>query len=147
MNTQKNNLINKISLKAVTLNSLRAMIESLNKTGINDFQALILTPFGFITGDISVELSNKENYITYSEDKTNYTIDISYVNEMKQNYISKYKKKNPEICFVDNPTFLNLKNVTFYKDDFKTPILTINQYLIFVDQIIGFSLIPRDFDK
>ncbi|HBA03633.1 MAG TPA: hypothetical protein DCW51_06610 [Clostridium sp.] len=61
-----------------------------------------------------------------------------------------YESTAPDIKPRDNGTFLNLKNVTIYSnglnDSIATPAVKMDEFVIFVDQIIGFSLISRNVD-
>jgi len=137
-----NCLKDRISFKSVTLHSLNTIIEHCNENG-NDFQILLLTPYGFIKGDIS-DFGNKENFVSKTNVENKFDIDFSYIINSRDDYMSELEKDNPNIKPIDNGAVLNLKNVTIYKNDLANPVLTINQYMVFVDQIIGFYPIYRN---
>jgi hypothetical protein len=139
-----NCMIDRFSIKALTVSALDAIIEVTNKSdSSNDYQILLLTPLGFIKGDIC-DIANSDNFITKNESLNNFKIDISYAITQRYKNISILEEENPNIKPIDNGATLNLKNVTIYKENLNNPILSIDQMLIFVDQIISFSMIPRN---
>lgn len=142
-NKLPNCLNDRFSLKSITLQSLSVMLDYFNKDNNNDLQVLLLTPFGFIKGDIC-PVNNGESFITEGASENQFTVDFSYVVKSRTDVVFSLEEDNPNIKPVDNAAVLNLKNVTIYKDNLNNPILTTNQYLVFVDQIIGFSPVPRE---
>lgn len=144
INSIPNCMNDRFSIKALTISSLNGIIEVAKKTdSSNDYQILLLTPLGFIKGDIC-NIANSDNFITKNESLNNFKIDISYAITQRNKSISILEEENPNIKPIDNGATLNLKNVTIYKENFINPILSIDQMLIFVDQIISFSMIPRN---
>ncbi len=75
---------------------------------------------------------------------SNVNVDFSYIVKMKNERLLKFEEENPNLNVCDNGAILNLKNVSVYKDNLNDPVLITEQMLVFADQIIGFSAIPRN---
>jgi hypothetical protein len=134
----------RFSTKSITIASLDGIIKLAKETDpSNDYQILLLTALGFIKGDIC-DVATDDNFITKRESLNSYKMDISYAIKQRNRSIDSLEEENPNIKPIDNGATLNLKNVTVYKEDFNNPILSIDQMLIFADQIISFSMISRN---
>lgn len=144
LNIQKPECIkNNISLKVLTINQLGILANFFKENNYADYQVLLLTPFGFIKGDIE-NLATNQNFITETDSPNKYNIDISVVYQFRNDTLIELEKDNKTLNVIDNGALINLKNVTIYKDNLNVPILTTNQMILFVDQIISFSLFPRN---
>lgn len=136
------------SSKFLTLATLGNINEFLKDNGA-DFQALILTPYGFITCDLELEKTS-DTPLRKTETKNNYTLDLTCLRSLVNESMVDYESTAPDIKPRDNGTFLNLKNVTIYSnglnDSIATPAVKMDEFVIFVDHIIGFSLISRNVD-
>jgi len=146
-NCMKNNL----SIKAIDLQALNGIIKIFNEQNDkNDFQILLHTTYGFIKCDIC-DIAKEDNAITIVENPNTineenskmFTVDFSYLAKIRNDTLLEYEKENPEIKPCDNGHILSLKNVSLYKDNLDSPVFSINQMVVFLDQIIGFSPIPR----
>ncbi|OLN21619.1 hypothetical protein BTO30_14150 [Domibacillus antri] len=146
MDSNQTNKINRVSLKAMTIHSLQIMIDQFKELSPNnDFQILLLTPFGFIAGDLEA-LASTEEMLSPNEN-SNFNFDVSAVVTTRNEFVNKMKDENPAVEVIDNGAALNFKNVRVFKDQLCEPILNMNQMLVFADQIISFSIVPRDFDQ
>ncbi len=132
------------SLKATTINSLGLLAKYFNENeNGNDYQILLLTPYGFIKGDIE-NIASHDNFITKTDIPNKYDVDLSIVYQYRNDALKDAEKDKENINLIDNGAIINLKNVTVYKDNLKEPILTTNQMIVFADQIVSFSLCPRN---
>lgn len=144
MSEKLENKFNRISLKSYTVNQVGLLTEQLKKMGDNDFQVLLLTAYGFIKGDLS-KISSEESVITaQSEQENRASVDLSSLISMRENLIDEIKSEEPDLEIVDNGATLNLENVEIYKDQFENPVFKTNQMLVFANDVISVSLIPRD---
>ena len=134
----------RISLKSMTINQLSVLTEQFKELDDkNDFQVLLLTPFGFIKGDLH-EIASEEELIQKNPDQENqFSVDLSALITLRSNHIRKLEEEVSELKIVDNGAALNLKNVEVYKDLSQGPIMNTNQLIVFADQVISFSLTPR----
>ncbi|AUM96139.1 MULTISPECIES: hypothetical protein [Clostridium] len=141
---------NNLSVKSMDIQLFNGIITYFNNEhDNNDFQILLHTTYGFIKCDIC-DIAESDDFITSGENSTNsnsenLNVDFSYIVKIKNERLLEFEKENPNLNVCDNGAILNLKNVSIYKDDLKNPILTTNQMLVFLDQIIGFSAIPRNY--
>lgn len=144
MSEQQPSKINRISLKSLTINQIGLLAEQIKEMGDRDYQVLLLTPYGFIKGDL-LENASMEKVITSDPDQANQaSIDLSAFTSMRAEHVNELKEENPDLEIVDNGATLNLKNVEVYKDQISDPVLTLSQMLVFANEVIGVSLIPRD---
>lgn len=134
-----------LSLKKLTLHNLDILAKVINDNE-NDVQVLLLTPFGFIKGDIA-DVATKATYLSNTEDSKVVSVDISYAIEMRNETIIDWESNGDILTPFDNGAAINLKNVSVYKDNLTNPVITTNQMVVFVDQVISFSLIPRNHDQ
>lgn len=137
------------SNKAMTIYQLKTLVEFFNeKDEKNDFQILLITPFGFIKGDLEEINENKDDFISLKQkspdtpDTYSYDVDISYLIKLRSEHLSELQSEK-EVVIVDNGATLNFRNVEVYKDNLSNPIATFEQMLVFADQIISFSIVPR----
>lgn len=145
MTTTHQNKFNRLSLKAMTINQLQVLIEKVKEIGSpDDFQVLLLTPYGFIKGDLVAFAPQKELFNTISEQPIKMEVDLSSLVSIRGNAVNKLKEENPKLEIVDNGAVLNMKNVEIYKDQIIEPVIKMNQMIVFADQVISFSLIPKD---
>lgn len=147
MSAEKENKVsnlfkNSISVKKTTLDSLDILIKYA-KSHNKDYQALLLTPFGFIQGDIT-ENATKDTFITIDENTNSSIVDISFILQTTNESISALESENPELKVIDDGFTINLKNVTIFKNNFQQPMVSLDQMVVFVDQIVSFTLVPRD---
>lgn len=142
-----NSLKETYSSKTIAIFTLESIRKVLNDNNTN-CQILLLTSYGFIKCDIDFENESDSPLRKINDNAENtYALDLSCILKYTNESICEYEKENPSIKSRDNGTFLNLKNVTIYSnglnDSIATPAVKINEFVIFVDQIIGFSLVPR----
>ncbi|SFL80888.1 hypothetical protein [Salibacterium qingdaonense] len=132
-----------LSAKFITVNQLEIVINQLKEIGDdNDFQVLLMTPFGFLKGDIE-DITDKDGFMVDSPDNPDaMRIDLSYLVKMKNDFLKDPENQHIEITNDDGT--LNLVNVEIYKDTFLNPIATLPQMLVFVDQIISCAIVPRE---
>ncbi|NFO72181.1 hypothetical protein FDC51_18905 [Clostridium botulinum] len=143
-NCVKNNL----SVKFIDIQLFNGMITYFNtQHENNDFQILLHTTYGFIKCDIC-NADPSDNFITpknpMDPNSSNVNVDFSYIVKIKNERLLKFEEENPNLNVCDNGAILNLKNVSVYKDNLNDPVLITEQMLVFADQIIGFSAIPRN---
>lgn len=138
----------RFSNKFTSIHNLNVLVELLKKENVdNDYQILLLTPYGFIKGDLE-EISDKDSFVTIASEQENnpysttLTIDLSYLVKLRAESLKKLQEEK-DVEIIDNGGTLNFRNVEIYKDNLIEPIAKLSQMLVFVDQIISFSLIPR----
>ena len=136
----------KFSSKAITIHQLNFLVKYFReKDESNDFQLLLLTPFGFIKGDLE-EIIGEENFFSENENLPGtYKVDLSYAVTLRRQFFEKLEAEE-SIEIVDNGAILNFKNAQVFTDNLSQPIATFDQHLVFADQIISFSIVPRQID-
>lgn len=150
-NSLPNCMENYLSIKTLDLHAFRVIIKQFNEVGNNDLQVLLHTTYGFIKCDIC-DIAETDNFITAVENSESisnenlktYNVDFSYIVRLRNNQLLELEKENPDLKPCDNGSILSLKNVSIYKDNLISPVLNTNQMIVFLDQIIGFSAIPRN---
>lgn len=151
-NSLPNCMKNNLSIKAIDLHIFKGMIKHFNgEHDNNDFQILLHTTYGFIKCDIC-DIVQNDDFITVvenpeiinAENSKTINVDFSYIARVRNNQLLEFEKENPELKPCDNGSILNLRNVSIYKDNLISPILNTDQMIVFLDQIIGFSAIPRN---
>ncbi|MCY7485781.1 hypothetical protein [Paenibacillus alvei] len=133
------------SSKGTTLMCLKGITDVINKNyPDSEKQVLLLTPYGFIKGDLHDNNDDTEKLLSKTDDDK-YCLDLSVVTRYKKDALENAEKENgSNISVVGDGSTLNLKNVTVYKDDLRNPVLNIDQLIVFADQVISFSLVPKD---
>lgn len=140
-----NSLKETYSCKGCTLITLESIKQTLNTDhGVNS-QVLLLTSYGFIKCDIDFETSSKSP-IKESNIENKGGLDLTCISNFRNILINNLEEETPGIQSKDNGAILNLKNVTIFSSGLSStlahPTVTIDEFVIFADQIIGFSLIP-----
>jgi hypothetical protein len=132
------------SSKALSIHQLDALIKHFKELdNKNDFQILIMTPYGFIKGDLEAISDGETKFVTENQDNPGtFKVDLSHLLKMRNEHLVKLED-DEKIVIVDNGATLNFRNVEIYKDDFVDPIVNLEQMLVFADQIISFSIVPR----
>lgn len=134
------------SYKGATLITLETIKQTLNDKYDSDKQILLLTSYGFIKCDIDLDNSSESPFKETNIENT-YALDLTCLNNFRNAFINKLEEDTPNIKPRDNGAILNLKNVTIYSNGLSTvpahPTVTLDEFVIFADQITGFSLIPR----
>ncbi|WP_459480605.1 hypothetical protein [Clostridium saccharoperbutylacetonicum] len=147
--TIPNSLNNTYSYKETTLITLESIKQVLNNKYEHDKQILLLTSCGFIKCDIDLDTTSEAPF-KETNIKNQYKLDLTCINNFRNAFINKLEEETPNIKICDNGAILNLKNVTIYSgalSDTLTSTVKLDELIIFVDQITGFSLIPRTIDK
>jgi len=133
------------SRKIITLLALESIKEALSENN-SDTQVLLLTSYGFIKCDIDFE-NNSKTILKETDIEGKYELDLTSITNLRNSLVDNIKSENPNIKTQDNGAILYLKNVTIYSNGLSTapghPSVNIDQFVIFADQITGFSLIPR----
>jgi len=135
---------NRVSLKSMTLSALNSCISVLNDLAEqNNLRVVLLTPSGIIKGKIVpvVEIVEGNEFLKQiSPENSSFEADISFVYALRQKTLIEWEKENPNLQVVDNGAFINLKDVELTSPS--TPGIKNNfsQLIVFVDQIVGFSL-------
>lgn len=127
-----------VSLKKIAMNLFNKMIEVLikNVKDLESASALLLTGNGLILGDFIKE--GKKPI-----DKKTKKLEISYINEIYNKEIENIGKEYKKVNYLDSGAMVNLENVVLFPDmDFRKRI-TFDHLTIFVDQIIGFTIVER----
>ena len=134
------------SRKSATLWALETIKEALNKNKGTDVQVLLLTSYGFIKCDIDFD-TQSTILLKQTDIEGKYELDLTYITALRNTFVEKLKEETPNVKAQDNGAILYLKNVTIYTNGLSTalsnPTVTLNDFVIFADQITGFSLIPR----
>lgn len=141
-----NSLQGTYSCKGATLITLAFIEQTIRKEHNADLQPLLLTPYGFIRCDIDLEDSS-ENLFNATAQENQYTFNLGCIASYRNSFINDIEAETPDIKAKDNGTLLNLKNVTIYSNGLTQsmayPSSKFPEFAIFVDQILGFSLVPR----
>jgi len=132
-------LENRFSLKALTVIG----VDALRKAYTSDYQMMFVTPYGIICGDLD-EVQTIEKLKSEIKAEGSAKVDLSLAVDERNKFLENLEAngKAPEIS--DSGGVINLKNVTIYRDNMIHPVLTIDTLLLFADQIISVSLIPRE---
>jgi hypothetical protein len=138
------------SVKSLTIHQLAVLINQFNQMDEkNDFQALLMTPFGLLKCDIDFkdnaeEDDNSEFIVPVDKSKNLYKVDLSHLIKIRHDLVKKMTEEDNNIKIIDNGATLSLKNVEIFKDSLTEPIGSIGQMLVFADQISAFTLVPRN---
>lgn len=145
-----NSLKDTYSYKETTLFTLESIKQTLNSQYGTDKQILLLTSYGFIKCDIDLDTTS-ESPFKETTIENQYKLDLTCINNFRNAFINKLEEETPNIKIRDNGAILNLKNVTIYSGGLSNvltgPTIELDEFVIFVDQITGFSLIPRTIDE
>lgn len=141
---------NPISNRKINIKALKIFYSMTGK----DNYLLLNTSYGFITGSLS-ELDDKivdkivdgENFnsIISSLSLDNKNLDLSVLRAIQSDMIKDFKSIDENFKIIPNNGMIFLEDVRIFKDDLKNPVLSINTFALYLDSILGFSLIPKDF--
>lgn len=138
------------SAKSATLITLESLKNVLKDKYNADQQIVLVTSYGFIKCDIDLDDSSEDIFLP-TDEKDKYTFNIKSLTSLRNSFINSLETDNPNIKMRDDGAFLYLKNVTIYSNGMSAsiahPCTTFDNFIIFVDQILGFSLIPRTADE
>ena len=93
-----------------------------------EFQIILYTAMGRIVCDLEPP-AEEGSLVSFTDDPTIFSIDISAMFDQKELF---------------SANLVNAKNAVIYSNDTGLEIMRTEQILLFMDQIIGFSLIRRD---
>ncbi|NFG42075.1 hypothetical protein FC789_12935 [Clostridium botulinum] len=142
-------LVESYSAKAITLTVLEDIKELLKNEYNADKQVILLTSYGFIKCDIDIDEPSDE-LLMPTDKKDQYSLNIKTITQFRNSFINSIESENPNIKLRDNGALLYLKNVTIYSNGISAspvnPSATFDSFVIFADQILGFSLTSRTAD-
>lgn len=144
--TIPNSMKERYSSKYISIFALDTIKKALESTN-NDCQVLLLTSYGFIKCDLDFNPSSDNPLRKNSDSSNGYSLDLTCISKLRNDTITKLEKESPNIKPVDSGALVYLKNATIYSNGLSSSSanqsVTINEFVVFADQIIGFSLIPR----
>lgn len=151
MNTETPKSINNTySVKNATLISLESIKRTLAEEYDTNVQVLLFTAYGFIKCDIDFDKPTNNIFATTGQENI-YKVNLNSLNIYRNAYVNEVESDNPDVKPIDNGSSLHLKNVTIYSNAMTAsmahPSVTFDSFVIFVDQIIGFSLTPRTVEE
>ena len=116
-----------MSLKISIISQIRRFLEDSKREYNQEFRVEFLTSIGRIHCDVE-PLAHTTELIGYLDDPENVVIDVSAI-------------------FGDNSEFdsqlINAKNVVLYKNNSDEILMTSKQIILFVDRILGFSIVKK----
>lgn len=124
---------------------ISVLIECLKENGSTDAQVLLHTAYGFIQGDIAtIGTFDKMCQKTHNENEFTLT-DWSCV--FNSDELKKFNNHEDDSLHdkppIDTRLFITIKNVSIFKDYPNKYTMNMSQMIVFVDNIIGVSIIPR----
>lgn len=132
-------LENRFSLKALTVIG----VDALRKAYTSDYQMMFVTPYGIICGDLD-EVQTIEKLKSEIKAEGSAKVDLSLAIEGRNTILKDLESDGKTLMISDSGGVINLKNVAVYRDDMRNPVFITDGLLLFADQIIAVSLIPRD---
>lgn len=130
-----------ISKKALLVSAIYTMREGVYNS--EPLELLIHTAYGFITGEIVDEIITTDLLDEKLKESGTATIDNSFAIEIRDKLIADAIREDPDIKFLQDSACLFMKNVKVYNSNLREPVLTTNQLSVFIDQVIGVSLVPK----
>lgn len=134
-----NVLKSEFSRKVIQMRALVALGKNESKKNPEkQYQLLLITPAGNITGDYCELYCSDETCCQFNENE----FDISKVDELANKVLIDAENELVNIKLVDNAEFIKLVNVKISSAG-GTSTLEIPQLLIYADQITAFSLFEK----
>lgn len=142
----------KFSMKWATFQALHALTEVLESGAPGKLQMVLLTPTGFIWGRLSDIVTDLKDAVQpvgdpSSSDGANgamrLVMDLSCIMPIRAELVKQIEQQCPDPKIVDNGACIYLKNATLIPNSGFNVRLHFDQLLVFVDQIVGFSLCDR----
>ena len=110
--------------KGAVFTQIREFISKLKMEYNTEFNVILFTSFGKIVCDIDLP-AKQGSLIGFSDDTSKFSVDISAIFDGKDMF---------------EAHMINAKNVVVYKHDSDEELMRAEQMIIFVDQILGFTL-------
>lgn len=127
-------------LNVILANALRCALE---KNNLDRHRMMFLTSYGFITGIPKEALSqcdSSEEYLIEAFEKSK-ELDMNVIRVMKTEQI---KKSDNEIELIGDGSFVVLSDVKIYNSSLESPVLTINNFLLHAEDIIGITYVLEE---
>lgn len=130
------------SLKKVTMNVLASMQDAISHVcESSSVKVMILTANGTYMGTIVTELATLDNYLI--PQGSGFEMDMTIINDHRNKALLDVESEGQEISFVDNGAIIYLKDAETIPITKDGTVIKFPYLIIFVDQIIGFSLVPE----
>ncbi|NKF05316.1 hypothetical protein J1C67_14615 [Clostridium gasigenes] len=140
-----------ISTKKLKFASLSILVDALNEINSTKCDVLIFTAAGSYKGSIS-NSCNTDTSIENFNNSSRAIVNLDSISTSFETCIKQLEEEHGELNYLDVSSSITLINVTFYlngisKHSMVNPSVTFDQIHLFVDQIIGYTLIPKDFSS
>jgi hypothetical protein len=127
-------------LNVILANALRCALVDNNG---EQHRMMFLTSYGFITGvpkEASSQSDNTEEYLIEALKKSK-ELDFNVLRVMKTEHI---KESDNAIELIGDGSFVVLSDVKIYNSSLGAPVLTINNFLLHAEDIIGITYVPEE---
>jgi len=137
------------SNKHLNIQSLSTFLDALKGQNPNkEFKMLFVTAAGIILADIEKPLDGHPTLDDYIGDMTDTKFNTNVINYLKHEKIQKLKSTD-EVAgdtfnFVGDGSLILLKNVDFYHKLDEAPYLSLASFALHSDDVIGFSIVPKE---
>lgn len=131
------------SLKRLTLISVDLLSKSFKELGPdNDFALCLVTPSGLLVGSIRPEnhSSEKKDYLHCNEDAKTCSVDIDLAFHQLDEALG-----DKDLEFRQDSACFTMENVSFLPGSDASRKICFDSMIVFVDQVISASIVPRNF--